>query len=258
MFAIYNRGPNTSSFPRRRAEFIASLAVHCAVITAVVLFYRPSPRRFLPPAPTGSAIVRIDFPTVESSVRSSADGPQRPNVGVALSAPESTPVASERGREPGPAAEMSTATSSTGASGARAAEVSNFQAGIRDTRLYVDPRALRPPGPAAAPYSRIAPDALAALRAFEDSVAVDKQRALEARQVEIAGARITVFGERAPSRLQPFSTPLHNWRTLPVDGRRWEDLELDRQADGFLRDSTLRARAQATRERANRERSPTP
>lgn len=132
------------------------------------------------------------------------------------------------------------------------AAVRHLRAGFRDPRLYVDPRTPIPrhaPRPVA---ERMVNDARAAVLAEPDSVAARKARYLASRQVSIIGRRITVYGDSAVAGFRTAEMELRpDVQTLPVDGRTWERLEMSRHHDALVRDSILRARARATRDRTD-------
>jgi hypothetical protein len=98
---------------------------------------------------------------------------------------------------------------------------------------------------------------------FADSLRADAERrsheaesALDRRQTTLFGRKVTLFGGPEAARWSDLSAVLSGERmVMPTDGREWENRELRRQSQNFVRDSILRERARATRERKNAERS---
>lgn len=131
------------------------------------------------------------------------------------------------------------------------AQGSGFRSGYRDSRLYVDVRALRPAASHPA-YGRLEADTRAAIQADQDSLSEQKRRALAERQIAIFGRRITVLGDSSAHHRRGLIVDIVGRRaTMPEDGRAWEDLQMSSQRDRFVRDSILRERIRATRERRN-------
>ena len=87
----------------------------------------------------------------------------------------------------------------------------------------------------------------------EDSLSAERRRERGSNQVRVLGRTITLFGDSMNAHWRGFI--VGNQRmTMPVDGREWEDLQMKKQRDDFVRDSILRARAAATRARVDAER----
>jgi hypothetical protein len=87
----------------------------------------------------------------------------------------------------------------------------------------------------------------------QDSLEMQRRRAVAKRQVTVVGRRVTIFGDSANSHWRRFK--IGNERViLPIDGREWDDMQMKKQRDDFVRDSILRERAAATRARIEAER----
>jgi hypothetical protein len=98
-------------------------------------------------------------------------------------------------------------------------------------------------------------DAAAAIRAEPERTAEAARGSLARRQVTVLGRRLTVFGDSAAAGFRDGTIELRrDVQTLPVDGALWERLQMSSQRDAFVRDSILRARARAMRERKEAER----
>lgn len=124
--------------------------------------------------------------------------------------------------------------------------------GFSDPRLYGKGSALRPQAPRGL-KDRFEASFGAAMGLARDSLADERRRESGSNQVRVLGRGITVFGDSANAYWRGFV--VGNQRmTLPVDGREWEDLQMKKQRDDFVRDSILRARAAATRARVDAQR----
>jgi hypothetical protein len=89
-----------------------------------------------------------------------------------------------------------------------------------------------------------------ALRADSVRRAEAARQALARRQITVAGRRITVGGDSAAEGFRTEGMELRrDVQTMPTHGRLWEQLQLSIHEKQAERDSLLRARARATRER---------
>lgn len=127
---------------------------------------------------------------------------------------------------------------------------SPFWSGLRDARLYVEPRA--EPRPV---HERLQADAQAAIRADHDRTIEEKRQGLAARQITIVGRRITVLGDSTAFHRDGLRLDAVGQRIImPGDGRVWEDAQMKRMEQDRARESVLRERVRATRERKDAER----
>ena len=239
-----------------RTAVAASLLVHAVAIAAVARFHPPAemaaPVRRLP-APE---IVYLDFPSISPAGVRSGSLPAEPrtagpSAAVPAAAGAGASAAPRAGSLPGPVAAAGSA-GAVPAAGVPGSTSAALRPGFRDARLHVDPKALTP-APAPRPvHERLVSDARARILAEPDSIAAREARSLASRQVTIRGRKVTVFGDSAAAGFRTEEIELRpEVQTLSVDGRSWERLELSRQDDAFVRDSILRARTRATRERVD-------
>lgn len=90
----------------------------------------------------------------------------------------------------------------------------------------------------------------AALQADDEAVARREREELARRQITLFGRKVTVFGDSSKVNWRDLTVILAGKRAvLPIDGREWEDLQMRKQNMDFVRDSILRERVRATRER---------
>jgi hypothetical protein len=128
--------------------------------------------------------------------------------------------------------------------------------GVRDPRLYVDPRKLPPP-PARPDHARLATDFASAVRADSVRAAEAARQSLARRQVTVFGRRVTVGGDSVAAG---FRTEAMEARrdvlTMPGDRIMWQRLELSKQDGQQARDSVFGERVRATRARNDADRRP--
>ena len=249
------------AWPVGATAIAASILVHALVLLAFVRLYRP----IQPPAARqespGPEVRWIEFPalnTVSPAGRTAGDPPgaersQHPSPRAAELRRIDAEVAGEQmhtlmlDESQSPAATTTTSTPHAGSS--------PLQPGFRDLRLYTDTRGLS----LAAPHplhERLEADARAAIRAHQDSVAEQRSRALAARQTTIMGRRITVLGDSTAFHRAGLHHDIAGQKIImPGDGREWEDAQMKKQEQDRERDSILRERVRATRERKDAERS---
>lgn len=136
-----------------------------------------------------------------------------------------------------------------GTSPGRSSAAPALSSGLRDPRLYVGSAHAVQPSPAAA---RLQADFRNRIRTQDDSVARARQESITRRQVSVFGHRVTVFGDSAASRSRTLGAAFAGSRmVMPTDGQGWQDSQMQRQREEFVRDSIRRERARAMRERQN-------
>ena len=216
------------------------------MLVALARLHRPAEI----PAPAGHApaseVAYLDFPvSAPSGATGAGGGPVPAPSSAEPAAPSASAAEGSVDAPPGPGAAVPAAVPNP-----------TLGAGFRDSRLYLDPRALTPP-PAPPPvHERMVSGARDAILAEPDSIAARKARYLASRQVTIMGRKVTVFGDSAAAGFRTEEMELRpDVQTLPVDGRLWQTLEMSRQNSAFVRDSILRARTRATRERIDAARA---
>jgi hypothetical protein len=239
------------SLPRPRihaAAAAASLFLHALVLLAIGRWYGSAKPPLTPPA-SGSRVVAVDvLPAAAAPARPRQPQPPMP---AADDAPASTPRQAAAPADtvgpatpPGaPAAGVAVVSPSSGGPVSAAAAL---RVGVSDPRLLVDPGALRPDRRA----STLAESFRATLEADDEATALAEREALARRQITLFGRKVTVFGDSSKVSWRDLSVIVSGKRAvLPVDGREWEDLQMRKQNVDFVRDSILRARVRATRER---------
>ena len=220
---------------------------------ALARFHRPAEFRAPAPPPPAGEVVYLDFPAISTPSGGAGEPlPATPDPGS--EGARAAPVAAPAG-----AAVSPVEAALPGAASALPAAGPALSAGYRDPRLYVDPRALVQPAPRAAPlHERMVNDARERVLSEPDSVAAQAARDLAKRQVTIMGRRVTVFGHHPGFITPDMNRASRGWKILPEDGRVWEQLEMIGDRVQFERDSILRARTRATRERVDAERRGNP
>lgn len=237
-----------------------SLLVHAGLVYALGSLSHTG--RAAPPIP-GEPPPRVTYLDLDVSqlatdlaAGSPRGDPARPEAATESSLEAPIPSSDTAGfapvRDPSTASAPITAASGPASATSPGTVASYFPSGFSDSRLYVDPGALRLP-PSRTLRQRFDDHLEAAMRADEDSLATARRRALDARQATVLGRRVTIFGDSANSHWRQFK--IGNERViLPVDGREWQDLQMKKQGDDFVRDSILRARVRSTRQRIDAER----
>jgi len=169
--------------------------------------------------------------------------------------PDAVEPPSPRGSPPDSASGLPRENSTTGViagSPAPASAATLLRRGFSDSRLHGVVRTLRPKAPGSL-QERFDASLSAAMGVAQDSLVEQRRRALADRRVRVLGHGVIIFGDTANSHWRRFK--IGNERvTLPIDGREWDDLQMKKQRDGFVRDSILRERAAATRARVDAER----
>lgn len=232
------------------AAVVGSLLWHAIVLLFLGSLYRPTARQHLaPPDVTPREISYVVLPRLGRTSFIMSPEEEAP------SAEASEPATSPRAPSPDSAAGLTRESRSPAAvagSPAAASAAPLFRSGFTDPRLYIDAGALR----------RVAPRGLqerfdasfhAALGAAEDSLAEERRRERASNQVRVFGRRATIFGDSSNAYWRGFIAG-NRRMTMPVDGREWEDLQMKKQRDDFVRDSILRARTAVTRARVDAER----
>jgi hypothetical protein len=111
------------------------------------------------------------------------------------------------------------------------------------------------PAPERPLHERLVEDAADAIRAEPERVAEAARQSRARRQITILGRRLAVFGDSAAAGFRNGTIELRrDVQTLPGDGALWERLQMNNQRGAFVRDSILKERARATRERKEAER----
>ena len=250
------------AWPGDAAAVVTSVLVHALVLLALVRPYRPiqplaarqdTPRPEVlliefPPLNRASPAVRTvgDPPGAERSPHPSPRAAELPRMDAG--------VAGERMHAPVLDESQSPAATTPSTPHAGSSPSSPFQTGFRDLRLYTDTRSvsLAAPHPL---HERLEADARAAIRAHQDSTAEQRSRALAARQTTILGRRVTVLGDSTAYHRAGLRHDIVGQKIImPGDGREWEDAQLKKQEQDRDRDSILRERVRATRERRDAER----
>jgi hypothetical protein len=236
------------------AALAGSLLGHGVLLLWLGSLYAPGARHDSLAEVTPAEISYVHLPRLE-------DGPTITLVTGASRDPGVTPPEADdppsppRGSPPdsasGPPRETSAANIVAG-SPAPASAASLLRGGFSDARLHGVVSALRPKASGSL-QERFDASLSAAMGVAADSLAEQRRRALADRQVRVLGRGITIFGDSANSHWRRFK--IGNERViLPIDGREWDDLQMKKQRDGFVRDSILRARAAATRARVDADR----
>lgn len=230
------------------AALAISLVWHAILLLFVGGLYGRMGERSPPPAAGPSReISYVPFPRIattgeEAHTPDSARSPPLPD------APEAAPPMRASSPDTASAAAQESGTPDAIAGSPTAATAASLLGtGFTDSRLLADMGRLR----AGAPPSlkdRFDASLGVAMGVAEDSLAEERGRERSSNQVRVLGRSVTIFGDSMNTHWRGFVVG-NRRMTLPVDGREWEDLQMKKQRDDFVRDSILRDRAAATRAR---------
>lgn len=231
-----------------------SLLAHTFVTLGVWVWQPIEPRVQSPPS-TPLAVspepIFIDFPGIQETDPAALVNPPF----VRSSFPADSLPAVER-----PPADVATAfkvlpndevqnSQQLGVSSASFSSIRALSSGLQDSRLYVGSAGA---GEASRSATRLQADIRTRIITQDDSLRDARQENITRRQVNVFGQRVTVLGDSAASRSRTLGAAFAGSRmVMPTDGRGWEDSEMQRQREEFVRDSILRDRARAMRERQN-------